>query len=355
MAHILSIGKAVPKHSATQQQLAGHLIEKLQLDDEEAWTLEKIFKNSKIDKRHSVLPYLLLPKKGGMPPGMSERNAIYKNEAPILAEVAAREAIEGWGGTLKEITHLISVSCTGAITPGIEYHLHKAFKLDPYVQRLGINFMGCFGAFKGLSVAHKIALANPNNRILLVCTELCTLHFHNMKDIESMVIHSLFADGSSACIVGDKPRQGENSLFEIISEASCVLEQTEKEMTWDGSDHGFDMTLSARVPGHIEQTIHPFVKRLIDGKAALSDVDWAVHPGGKSILESVQKGLNLADGKMNASWNVLQHYGNLSSATFLFVLSDLLSHTNRSTHTVGLGFGPGLSIEGLLLKNGSRK
>ena len=114
-----------------------------------------------------------------------------------------------WGGPLSAITHVLSVSCTGAITPGLEFKLAQALGLDPYVTRLGINFMGCFGAFKGLSVAHKIACENPSNRVLIVCTELCTLHFRPGESVESTVIHSLFADGSAAAIVGTAPRSYE--------------------------------------------------------------------------------------------------------------------------------------------------
>lgn len=350
MPHIFSIGRGIPEHSMAQQELAPYLAKKLVLEDEEAWLLEKIFRNSSIDRRYSVLPDILLAEKGRSPLGMSARNAIYKQQAPKLAETAARDAIAGWGRTMGEITHIISVSCTGAITPGLEFKLHKALGMDPYVGRLGINFMGCFGGFKGLSVAHKIALADPKNRVLLVCTELCTLHFHTTDSVESIVIHSLFADGSSACIVGATPRAGEVSLFEMIGESSCVLSDSEKEMTWDASDLGFDMTLSARVPGLIEGSIKPFVERL-KGDAPLSSIDWAIHPGGKAIVDSVEKALSLPSGDAKSSWNILKQYGNLSSATILFVLGDIVKRRTAAKYTVGLGFGPGLSIEGILLKN----
>ncbi len=348
---IFSFGKGIPAHSLAQTDIAKYLSKKLILEDEEAWMLEKIYKNSCIERRYSVLPEILISERGKPAIGMSARNAIYKKEAPILAEQAARQALAKWDRPLNEITHIISVSCTGAITPGLEFKLNQALGLPPTTSRLGINFMGCFGAFKGLSVAHKIALANPKHRVLMVCTELCTLHFHAAHDIESLVINSLFADGAAAVILGCEPRTGELALFEIAAEASFALPDSEHEMTWDAADRGFDMTLSAKVPALIEQNIKPFVQALVGGEKQFNALSWAVHPGGKSILEAVQKSLQLDNTHTRSSWNVLANYGNLSSGTFLYVLDDLLARGPSSPATVGLGFGPGLSIEGLVLKN----
>lgn len=321
------------------------------LDDEDAWMMERIYKNSHIDKRYSVLPYILHPEIGASSFGMSARNAIYKKEAPILAEIAANHALDKWDRPKNEITHVISVSCTGAITPGLEFKLAQALDLPPSTFRLGVNFMGCFGAFKGLSVAHKIACENPKNRILLVCTELCTLHFHLDKSVESVVIHSLFADGSSAAIIGSDPRSGELPLFEIAKECSWMISDSQAEMTWDAGDTGFDMTLSAKVPQLIEQEIRQFVHRLVGDDKPLTTLDWAVHPGGKAILEAIEKSLCLDRNHTSSSWNVLANYGNLSSATLLYVLNDIVERKPRSAWSVGLGFGPGLSVEGLLLHN----
>lgn len=348
---ILSIGKAIPPYSLEQSEIAKRVIQRLVLDDEEAWTLEKIYKNSAIERRYSVLPDLLLPEKNRPVPGMSARNALYKREAPLLAVKAANDTLSKWERPLDTITHVISVSCTGAITPGLEFKLMQTLGLKPSVSRLGVNFMGCFGAFKGLSAAHKIACENPLNRILMVCTELCTLHFRPGASLESLVIHSLFADGASAVIIGCEPTQTEQSLYDILREKSYALPDSESEMTWDAGDFGFDMTLSARVPALIEQNIQRFAEDLIGDK---KELDWPVHPGGKAILESLEKSLQLNRDQTSSSWNVLSKYGNMSSATFLYVLDDLLERGAKRPWSVGLGFGPGLSIEGLLLRNSHR-
>jgi predicted naringenin-chalcone synthase len=320
------------------------------LDDEEAWMVERIYNNSHISKRYSVLTDVLLPAKNQPPIGMSARNTLYKREAPPLAEKAAREALKQWGGPLSAITHVLSVSCTGAITPGLEFKLAQTLGLDPYVTRLGINFMGCFGAFKGLSVAHKIACDKPANRILMVCTELCTLHFRPGESIESTVIHSLFADGAAAAIVGAVPRPHEQPKYEMLQEKSIALKDSEQEMTWDAGDYGFDMTLSARVPALIEQHIKGFVDVLAPNQLQ-HNIEWAVHPGGKAIIEAVEKALALKRNQTESSWSVLSQYGNMSSATILYVLEHLMNKKDLSPLTVALGFGPGLSIEGLLLRN----
>jgi len=353
---ILSIGKSLPTYALSQLEIAERLNDLLQLPDEEAWLLEKIYKNSEINKRYSVLPDIMHPKsRFSMPSqgirfvGMSERNADYKKEAPKLAEKSAKEALTHWGRNPKEITHIISVSCTGVMTPGIEFFLSRQFNLAPDVSLLGINFMGCFGAFKALKVASKIAKADPKNRILLVSTELCTLHFKPRGDIESIVIQSLFADGSAAVIVGCAPLKDENPIFELVDESSYAIQDTMEDMTWDASDEGFDMTLSKRVPLLISEHIGTFVKKLVGSSNALHEYEWAIHPGGKTIIEAIEKTLSLDRSLTASSWNVLRNFGNLSSASFLYVLEDIYKRHDSKDKIVGLGFGPGLSVEGLLL------
>jgi predicted naringenin-chalcone synthase len=332
----------------SQLEIADYLSRFMHLQDEEAWYLEKIYKNSAISRRYSVLPDAIQAIKKG-PVGMSERNAIYKQEAPLLAEISASEAFSGWNRPRSEITHVISVSCTGVMTPGIEFLLTQKLGLNSDVSLLGINFMGCHGAFRALKVAAKIAKENPKNRILLVCTELCTLHFKTRGDIESIVIQSLFADGSAAVIMGCQPRENEKVLFEITGEKATMIKESLKDMTWDASDEGFDMTLSQRVPSLIGEHIEGFVKQMVGEK--IHDCEWAIHPGGKLIVETVEKAMKLDRSKTTSTWNVLSECGNISSATFLFVLKDIHQRKVKKEKIIGLGFGPGLSVEGLLLNN----
>jgi predicted naringenin-chalcone synthase len=338
-------------------ELASVLTDLMQLNDEEAWILEKIYKNSAIEKRYSVVPDILHPKKRFCSStrelrsvGMSERNETYKKAAPPLAEKAAKQALQHWSRPPSDITHVISVSCTGVISPGIEYYLARQLELDKSTSLLGINFMGCFGAFKALKVATKIAKDNPKNRILLVCTELCTLHFKPHGDIESIVVQSLFADGSAAIILGAEPNNKETPLFAITGDQSSFIHDTMEDMTWDAGDEGFDMTLTRRVPTLISEHIAHFTKQLAGHAMPYSQYEWAIHPGGKSIVETIEKTMCLDRSQTQSSWNVLQQFGNLSSATILYVLDDIAKRKDSKEEIIGLGFGPGLCIEGLLLK-----
>ena len=218
-AAILALSTAVPQHQYSQKEIAGKLIDIFSLDEEKKQKLNKIYQNSAIQKRYSVIGDFHKPRDewefwGPLYPqtipGTSSRNAVYKKEAPLLSLKASQKALEQWGGSLSDISHVISVSCTGMIAPGIEYYLMQKLGLSPSVNRLGINFMGCFGAFKGLSVARAFALENPGHRVLLVCTELCSLHLQADQDGETLVANSLFADGSAAAIIGMNPTHTEN-------------------------------------------------------------------------------------------------------------------------------------------------
>ena len=336
--------------------IADRIIELMQLSGSEAHRLKKVYSHSAVHKRHSSLPDVLHTKSHLIPPietdfyDMTSRNAIYKKEAPILAEEAARTAIANWKGNLSDITHVISVSCTGIIAPGLEFILARQLGLEAHVSLLGINLMGCFGAIKALKVASKIAKEDPKHRILLVSTELCTLHFKTRQDIETMVIQSLFADGSAAVIVGAQPREHETVLFEIIDERCSYIKNSLEDMSWEGSMEGFDMRLSVRVPKLIGEHITPFINSFLGANFDPHQYVWAIHPGGRAIVEVVEIALNLDRSLTASAWNILNNYGNLSSATFLYVLEDVCQTYPSAKEVIGLGFGPGLCIEALLFK-----
>ena len=204
-ASILALSTAVPPNKFSQNEIALKLIKLLSIPPEKAKAMQQLYQNSAINTRHSVLTDYVnhegtlfgkdFPIKV---PGTFQRNEVYKEEAPKLAYEAARKALEKWGGNLQDISHIISVSCTGLMAPGLEFDLMQKLDLKSSIQRLGINFMGCFGAFKGLSVAQSFAKENPKNRILVVCTELCSLHFQTDLTTDNFLANSLFADGAAA-------------------------------------------------------------------------------------------------------------------------------------------------------------
>ncbi len=335
---ILALASAVPPNAISQEEVALQMIAILGLKDAKAAQLKQLYANTAIQKRHSIITDFHQFLKA---PGMSKRNAIYKADAPKLSYESAQKALKNWGGDPGAITHLIFVTCTGVVAPGIEFHLVSQLGLNPSVQRFAINFMGCFGAFKGLAVASAFAKEDPKNRVLLVCTELCTLHFQTALDQENLTANALFADGSAAAIVGCE----EKPLWKIVKSHSLALENTTEKMSWEASDTGYLIRLSPQVPVLIGRTIKAFIQ---DIHADPSGCDWAIHPGGKSIIQAVEKALGLTSSQTRASWEVLAEYGNMSSATFLFLLEKMVK--TGSKPCIGVAFGPGLSMEGILLK-----
>lgn len=363
-ANLLALATAVPPHVYTQEEIARKSIDVFSLNQEKAEVVNRIYQNSSINQRYSIIEDFHKPREewdfwgSQYPqtvPGMTSRNMRYKQEAPKLALEAAKQALKRWGGDISQITHVISVSCTGVIAPGIEFLLMQELGLSSTVNRLGVNFMGCFGAFKGLSVARAFALENSKNRILLVCTELCSLHLQADQDGETLLANSLFGDGAAAAIVGADPQSAENPLWEIVRTHSLGFKNSLDKMSWEASDRGFLMRLSHTVPVLIGRQIKEFVEDLLTKEIEITQCDWAIHPGGKSIIQAVERALQLQPDLTKCSWETFANYGNMSSATFLFVLDHLSQQAERRSWTAGVGFGPGLSAEGILLRRAQVK
>jgi predicted naringenin-chalcone synthase len=359
-AAILGLGTAVPPYIYPQMDAAEKFSAILNLDEKKTAAIRQLYKNSAINKRHSILNEFNEARENwnfwgqDFPqsiPGMSERNEIYKNEAPKLAYEAALKAVNNWNGNPSSLTHVISISCTGVVAPGLEFNLMQGLKLNSSVNRLGINFMGCFGAFKGLSVAQAYAKENPKNRILVVCTELCSLHLQVETDSETLIGNSLFSDGASAVIIGAEPGPTEKPLWEIVNSHTMGVEKSLDKMSWEASSKGYLMRLSHTVPVYLGRAIKAFTDSLLPPTLKAEECDWPIHPGGKSILQSIEKGLQISSLHTQASWKTLANYGNMSSATFFFVLEELRRQEKKKEWAAGLAFGPGLSIEGVLLRN----
>lgn len=344
MTYILSLATASPSYRFQQEYIAERMLEKLNLPPEQHEVLRKLYRNTAIHTRHSVMKdsdFLFSD------PSANERNDVYKTEAPKLAVAAAKKAIDRWKGPHDSITHVISVSCTGMMAPGIDYHLVNKLGLSANVRRLGVNFMGCFGAFSGLAVAKSIARENVKHRILLVCTELCSLHGQFDLSNDSLLGNALFADGAAACVLGGE--KDEEYLWEIVDQSSFLLENSHQFMSWEVAKSGYSMKLSPKVPILIKKNIKPFVEKMLDEKITFEECQWAIHPGGKDILNVIEKECALLPWQTDCSWQTLKDFGNMSSATFLFVLERLLE--KRLKWTLGLAFGPGLAMEGILLRS----
>jgi len=271
------------------------------------------------------------------PPGTAARMAIYAEEAPKLALQAIRAL-----GTLAGITHLVVASCTGFVAPGIDQIIAAELGLPGDVERTLVGFMGCYAAISALRVAYHIARSEPQARILVVTVELSSLHLQFERRLEPLLAMLQFGDGAAAMIVS-----GEGPGFALERPFATTLPDSSELIRWRIGDTGFAMDLSGEVPGRISEALRaPEVRRAMLNGSALADIDaWAVHAGGRSVLDAVEHGLDLRNGALAESRAVLAEYGNMSSSTLPFVLARLLGQPERR-NGVALAFGPGLAAEG---------
>ncbi len=279
-------------------------------------------------------------------PTTEQRMAVYKAEAPQLALRAAGKALDESKLDASAITHLVTVSCTGFVAPGIDFHLMTELKLNPTVQRVHVGFMGCHGALNGLRVASAFTAANPKAVVLLAAVELCSLHYDYGSIPEKMIANALFADGAAA-IVGTADGEG----WQVADTGSCLIPDSAAEMAWDVGDHGFDMLLTKHIPRliglHLRQWLSTW---LASNGLTIEDVgSWAIHPGGPRILTAVEETVPLTVANMAPSRGVLRDYGNMSSPTVLFI-TERLRRDGAKLPLVLLGFGPGLIVEAALVR-----
>lgn len=309
----------------------------------EARLYERMAERSGIEHRWSVLSHedakLELGEGlygGDDPPGTAQRMALYAEAAPALA----LKAIDGLGD-LGRVTHLVVASCTGFVAPGIDQIIARRLGLGGHVERVLVGFMGCYAAVTALRTARHIARSEPGARVLVVTVELSTLHHQDEMEIEPLLMGAQFGDGAAAALV-----TGEGEGLEIRDGISATLEDSEELITWRIGDTGFHMRLSGEVPGRIAAALadEAVRARITGGKAPAAFDGWAVHAGGRSILDAVEKGLGLDLHALDASREVLRMCGNMSSSTLMFVLAHLIRE--RPANGVALAFGPGLAMEG---------
>ncbi len=299
-----------------------------------------------IDHRWSVLP----SPDGGSPvdpggfyadglPTTAARMERYAEYAPALALAAIADlqkqvAVDG-------ISHLVVASCTGFIAPGIDQIIARALGLDT-VERTLIGFMGCYAAVAALRTARHIVRSEPAARVLVVTVELSSLHLQEEQQIERLLMMLQFGDGAAAALV-----TSEGSGFAIERPFSATLPNSADLIRWEIGDRGFIMHLSGEVPGRIQLALEDkAMRQTVMASTGAAEIDcWAVHAGGRSILDAVARGLGLAADALDPSRHVLARFGNMSSATLMFILADLLPDPERR-NGVALAFGPGLAAEG---------
>ncbi|MFN5497535.1 MAG: type III polyketide synthase [bacterium] len=285
-----------------------------------------------------------------LPPGTAARRQLWSRTARAMAEHAAREALAAANADPASVTHVVTASCTGFESPGIDAHLIERLGLSRAVTRINIGFMGCHAAVNALAVARNATLADPAARALVVCAEVCSAHFHYSARVDQLIANTLFGDGAAAVVV-DGARHAAPHAPLLAATHSLHLSGSAGEMAWTVGDHGFEMTLGARVPDILQAEVGAWVaSTLATHGLAIGDVGaWAIHPGGPRVIESVLVSLGLPSSAGDASRAILRAHGNMSSATLLFILERLL-RANAPRPWVGLAFGPGLVGEMVVVR-----
>ncbi len=344
------IATAVPRH---QVHGAFRAFAAAQALGRDARAFARMAERAAITTRHSVLEPSMpegsgtlcgFYRQGGAFPTTRTRMARWEAEAPPLAEAALLELSlerEGPG-----ITHLVIATCTGFVAPGLDRQIIARFGLPLNVERTNVGFMGCQAAINALKLAWHMVRSEPRARVLVVCLELCTLHLQDTTALEQLLCFLLFADGCAAALVSAEPEG-----LEVEGFNSIVIPAAADQITWRIGDSGFDMTLSGMVPFTLAHALPDLAPAMLGGRGVGDVAHWAVHPGGRSILDAVAHGLELRADALDTSRAVLDAHGNMSSATVLFVLARMLA-AGRPGPGCALAFGPGLSAEAMRFQIG---
>ena len=376
---IASIGTAVPKYQHHQTDVAQFMKNALSADVALGRRIDYLYHRSQIRTRYSCIPdyscvyprhFEFYPQNWRLAPSPTtgQRMAKYQAESLQLCIAAVADALsQPNASNLSEVTHLIVVSCTGFYAPGLDIHLVKALGLSPDVERTLIGFMGCYAAFNGIRVADAICRSDTDATVLLICVELCTLHFQQSPVPHHLIANGIFADGAAAVFFSRRTcfsTCGQSSVgtlshrrhaLLIKNSSSWIDDDSLNEMTWTIGDTGFEMQISPAIPKILAVNLPVFIQRLLKPyNLDKTEIDfWAVHPGGRAILDTVQQRLDLSVLQIEDSRAVLRDYGNMSSPSVLFVLKRMLQRLQNGEalqHCVAMAFGPGLTLEGCLLE-----
>jgi len=349
------IGTALPRRKLDQATSAAMAQAVSCSSSQQQRLLPTLYRRSKVEQRGSVLlddgemqafyPPAQTQHDGG--PSTRQRMARYEREAPLMAHDAASTALRHADIAARDITDLITVSCTGFAAPGMDVRLIESLGLSPDVARTQVGFMGCHGAFNALRVARSIG-ADRSRRVLICAVELCSLHLAYGWHPQRIVANALFADGAAAVVGrGDESSSG----WRLAANGTTIVPDSDDAMTWHIGDHGFVMTLSPQVPALIREHLRPFLSRWLSTcDLRIEDVrSWAVHPGGPRVVGTVAETLSVPHDHVADSLTILRECGNMSSPTILFIL-DRLRRRDAPRPCVALGFGPGLTFEAMLLQ-----
>src|SRR5215469_13828644 len=347
-AYINRIATAVPPHDVHGTFLAfGRLM--LRQDNRRLVLFNRMVERSGISHRYSffrpdpdgeVVDTDRFFRPGSFP-DTAARMKKFEAFAPGLAVQAAEKLLADQDRS--RITHVVVTSCTGFSAPGIDLALVERCGLNPSVERTMVGFMGCYAAINGLKLARHIVRSQPDARVLALNLELCTLHLHETDDLEEMLSFLLFADGCAAALVSADPVG-----VEIKSFRAALVPGTKQLIRWHIRQQGFDMVLSGGVPGAIRTALTEAREEILGGA---NDIElWAVHPGGRTVLDAVEQAFGLGPEALAASRSVLNDYGNMSSGTVMFVLDRIMKGAQKGQRGCAMSFGPGLVAETMMFR-----
>ena len=310
---ILGVGTAVPPTQVTQEDAAGIARSLCCRTPEQQTWLPLMYDHTGIRCRHLLFDQpvvedvlrgtnhtqsIFLPtgRDDDRGPTTDQRMRVYADKAGSLAVRASRQALHQSRLAAADITHLVTVSCTGMQAPGVDFELIDALALAPTVQRTHVGFMGCHGAINGLRVARAFSDSDPEARVLLCAVELCSLHYHYGWDPQKMIANAIFADGAAA-VAGAPDSLAPAGAWRVSATGSCLIPDSREAMSWTIGDHGFEMTLSKRVPGLIRAHLRPWLESWLARHGLRRETigSWAIHPGGPRILEAIAQALELRD------------------------------------------------------------
>jgi len=358
LSKIISIGTAVPAFKHRQDEILGFMQRVFALGEADKRKLKFLYGKGGIETRYSTIPDFSLPTNEWQffsptenlePfPGLEKRMQWYQQYAAPLSLKAIHSCLEK--NSTQKITHLITVSCTGMSAPGLDLELLELLGLPGTTFRTSVNFMGCYAAIHALKIADAFCKADKKTNVLIVCTELCTLHFQKENTVDNITSSMLFSDGAAAVLVSGNDMEKGLTIGHFYS---TVATKGRQDMVWELSSKGFLMTLSGYVADLIEENFDVLVKNaLAAGDLSKEKIThWCIHPGGKKILEAVHKSLGFTNGQLNDCYDVLNNFGNMSSPTVLFVLQNIMKNldSNIENKIFGAAFGPGLTMETFIL------
>ena len=329
-------------------------------DSNQSRMIRTVFKMSGITHRYSVLEdygktadFTVYPVNGQQHfPSTQKRIGLYRKHALPLSLESVHDLFLKHPVPISEITHLIVVSCTGMYAPGLDIDLIKTLNLPRTIDRVCINFMGCYAAFNALKTADAFCRSNPKAKVLIVCTELCSIHFQHTPTEDNILANALFGDGAAAMLVENSGDADKKLVIENFY--NDLFLAGEKDMAWSIGDEGFQMKLSSYIPELIKAEIGNLTRNLLQKiNKTKEDIKYfAFHPGGKRILQAIDDELKLGQ-KNSWAYSVLERFGNMSSPTVVFVLKEIfesLQRPDNDEYVLSAAFGPGLTLESMLLK-----